>query len=258
MRPGSLTRLIQDRLDGVVTPEESARLDAQLERDDRARAAHARMDRLFRILREAEYLESPPDLAEDAVRVAERQAVADREHRGLEREGRSRLARLGFAFFVGALVGVLGVLGVSGLRSLQSPGAPVVGSMLHPASGARTIERQRVPFPGGEIVLESRRADGKLLIVANPGSVPLSRIVLEHDPATLRWIGLESSGAAMAPGTVAWTPGTVTLEPQGPGPYVLWFAAGDHAPSVGITLLAEGRIQRASLRTSETDPPEGR
>ena len=193
MNDQELQRLMNDQLDGVLSPEDSERLTRFLQSSEKAQVEYRKLGRVFTALSETPLEEPPPDLRPNVLREIRLRAAAAPAREGwlgtIVAAFRVRPAlRHAYSFAAGAALGVLTFAVISG-NVLNRPGVdltPVTGTMMAPLEG-RTYQRianQDFKLREGHILAETLLAGDQLLARLTLEATPGTDLLLEFDPAT--------------------------------------------------------------------------
>lgn len=277
MNGRSLDEIIQDVLEGVATPADTARLRERLAADPSSLSRRRELEEVFEALARMRMEESPIDLREHVMRVLalEPQATVNGPTAPLAADGvrptpshpslgwlctwRAALARrpawtLAYGFLAGVALGALATVLLPGADGVGSRTGLAVSGAMAPAERART--RQDLEAPGGRVRLETWALQGGLAVRIAPSVPGPSRLRLEL-PGGVRPVAVRWTEPARAPG-LSPLPGGLDLTLDGTGP---WVVELERAPTATGPLRvhwdgAAGR-RSAELELPASHPQDG-
>ena len=192
MNDQELQRLMNDQLDGVLSPEDSERLSRFLQSSEKAQGEYQRLGRVFTALSQPSLEEPPAELKQNVLRqIRLRSAAAPAREGWLETivsAFRVRPAfRYAYSFAAGAALGVLAFAVLSG-NVMNRAGvdlSPVTGTMMAPSEGVmyQRIASRDFKLRDGRILAETLLAKDQLLARLTLEAAPGTDMVLEFDPA---------------------------------------------------------------------------
>ena len=192
MNDQELQRLMNDQLDGVLSPEDSERLTRFLQSSEKAQVEYRKLGQVFTALGETPLEEPPPDLKPNVLREIRLRTAAAPAREGwlgtIVSAFRVRPAfRYAYSFAAGAALGVLAFAVISG-NVLNRAGVdltPVTGTMMAPYEGTvyRRIDNQDFKLREGHILAETLLAGDQLLARLTLEAPPGTDLLLEFDPA---------------------------------------------------------------------------
>ena len=247
-----LDHLIQDVLDGVATPEQTARLEERLRRDPALEERQRELQGLFEALRRVPRVEAPTDLRNRILRALPTNAPGVRT---TSTAGPARL-RLAWVFVAGLAAGIVGAGALTGLWKASVPGIPqpVAGSMAppgapsagpHARSASWSLEQTTVDAVAWRVG-ESRLA--RFQVRGGP-----AEIELRFDPAGLAPTAFRQAPLGVSP--VQMEAGRVVFQASSGGEYSIEFLeSGSPSPPLGVTVRAEGREAKGDLAAPAAPP----
>jgi hypothetical protein len=249
---------MQDELDGLNTPEQSARLHELLRENAEARARMAELQFLFQTLERVGAEEPPADLASRTLAsLPERRHLARAGWVDAWRSltGRSAALRVAYPLAAGIALGAFGYALYTGGIPGRSPSTelPVSGAMqpLPDAGRGKQVDAAQLTVGATSLSVAVRRAGRDVWLVAvahDPGGLELA---VRFDPARLALAGVERD--SHGPERFDVGSGTLTLGLAGSDAcHVHWSAAPDADAPLEITVEAGGESRTATLRTRTT------
>jgi hypothetical protein len=275
MNDRSLDEIIQDVLEGVATPDETARLRERLAADPSSVARRRELEEIFEALARMRMEESPVDLRE---RVMSALATEPLEHRapvngpiaapgagrapavrshpspGWLTTWRAALARrpawtLAYGLLAGVALGALATYLLPTADELRSRTALVSGAMA-PAERART--HRELETPEGRLRLETWSVPAGLALRIAPSTAGHFRLRLEL-PSGVRAMAVRWTKNAGAPG-LSPLPEGLDLALEGTGSWVVELARAPTATG-SMRVHWDGAAGR---RSAELElPPNG-
>lgn len=247
-------RLMQDELDGLNTPQQSARIQELLRENAAARARWSELQFLFQVLERVGSEEPPPDLASAMLAsLPERPRPARSGWVDAWRSltGRSAALRVAYPLAAGIAIGAVGYALYRGAFPGGSPSTdmPISGVMqpLPPGSGER-VDSAVLTAGAASISAVLRRSGNDLWLEAVPGGGAPSELTVRFDPARLSLQGVERGSHGSARFDVG--SGSLTLGLAGSDACrVHWRAAPDAVAPLEIRIEAGGESRMATLRT---------
>jgi hypothetical protein len=204
MNDQELQRLMNDRLDGVLTPEESERLTRFLQSSEKAQGEYQKLGQVFSALRQAPLEEPPANLKQNVLREIRLRTAAAPAREGwlgtIVSAFRVRPAlRYAYSFAAGAALGVLAFAVISG-NMMNRPGidlSPVTGTMMAPSEGVtyQRIASRDFKLREGHISAETLLAKDQLLARLTLEAPPGTDVILEFDPAAWGAIAVRQATA---------------------------------------------------------------
>jgi len=192
MNDQELQRLMNDQLDGVLSPEESERLTRFLQSSEKAQAQYQKLGQVFTALSRPPLEEPPPDLKQNVLRQIRLRSAAAPAREGwlgtIASAFRARpTLRYAYSFAAGAALGVLAFAMISG-NVMSRAGvdmSPVTGTMMAPSEGVtyQHIASRDFTLPDCHVLAETLLARDRLLARLTLESAPGTDLILEFDPA---------------------------------------------------------------------------
>lgn len=258
-----LQRLMNEQLDGVLTPEDSERLTRFLRSNEKAQAEYQRLGRVFNALSQPPLEEPPVDLKQNVLReIRLRSAAAPAREGWLETivsAFRARPAfRYAYSFAAGAALGVLAFAVISG-NVMNRAGvdlSPVTGTMMAPSEGVtyQHIAKRDFILPDCHILAETWLAKDQLLARLTAEAPPGTDLILEFDPAA--WgataVRQETAGNEVMLGSGRLS---VRIQRLGQSQYLLYLARRGPAGSpLRIVIHSPDGTVHGGLATELTGP----
>ena len=192
MNENEWTRLMNDQLDGVATPQDSERLARELKSREDLRIEYRKIGGVFSALSGIEMEDPPADLKQDVMREIRRHEAAAPERAGwLESiaaafKARPRF-RVAYAFASGPALGVLGFALLSG-NLMSRPGFDprrFAGTMAPPPgmSAYREISSRDFPIRDGRVQVSTFSGQGGILARVNARAPKGTDLVVSFEPA---------------------------------------------------------------------------
>jgi len=200
-----LDALIQDVLDGVATPEESARLETRLREDPAARARHREVSQLFTALGRSRRFEAPPELKTRILRTLPAGAPGVRT---LAPAPSGRQLRLAYVFAAGLAAGVIGAGALTGFWKAPSPAGPPVSGSMMPSPAVET-KGSSAHWQVGQTEVDGRawRVAGSRLAAFRVHGAD-TEIDITFDPAAFSWTTFRAAPrarrATLEPGRIVF------------------------------------------------------
>jgi hypothetical protein len=248
-------RLMQDELDGLNTPEQSARLHDLLRENAAARARMGQLQFLFQTLERVGAEEPPADLASAALAALPKRPPLPRAGwmdawRSLT--GRSAVLRVAYPLAAGIALGAFGYAMYTGGFPARAPSTelPISGAMqpLSRAVPGDPVDSAQLTAGGTSVSVAVRRAGNEVWLVAATKGTGAAELRVRFDPARLALVGVER-GSHEGPRFDVGS-GAITLGLAGSDAcHVHWSAAPDADAPLGITIEAGGESREATLRT---------
>jgi hypothetical protein len=245
-------QLIQDVLDGVATPEQTARLETWLRSSEEGRARQRELASLFATLARVPLAEAPLDLTRNTLA----NIVASNERGASQATGnpfpawwRSQMQRrpalaLAMPFAAGLAAGVL-VIGAwtgwfgSGPARERTDTAASMSPAAGAASDTWTLGRSQVE------VRSWNAGDSRFASIRVTGIDPIS-LELTFDPSRLHPVGLRLSGPGEVVASVS--PGNIVLHPGLDSSYLLEFRPASSDARVRVTMTPLGGMEGEPTR----------
>jgi len=192
MNDQELQRLMNDQLDGVLSPEESERLTRFLQSSEKAQAQYQKLGQVFTALSRTPLEEPPPDLKQNVLRQIRLRSAGAPAREGwlgtIVSAFRARpTLRYAYSFAGGAALGVLAFAMISGnvMNRAGVDMSPVTGTMMAPSEGVtyQHIASRDFTLPDCHILAETLLAKDQLLARLTLESAPGTDLILEFDPA---------------------------------------------------------------------------
>ena len=191
MNDRELERLMNDKLDGVATPEDSERLSRALESREDVRIEYRKLGGVFAALSRVEMEEPPSDLKQNIMARIRTQAETGAAREGwLESIAAAFRGRPGYrsaySFAAGAALGLLAFALLSGNLVIR-PGAdsrPFTGAMVPPPDRAtyQRISSRDFPLRDGHVLVETLSGKGLVLARITARAPRGTDLVLSFDP----------------------------------------------------------------------------
>jgi len=227
MNDRDLQQLMNNQLDGVATPEESARLTRALESREDLRAEYRKLGGVFAVLSRVDMEEPPPDLKQNVMRAIRRHDAVPARTDWLAWVRAAVRGGFGYSFAAGAALGVLAFALLTGNLTTR-PGTdvgPFTGTMARPSGPAayHRISGRDFALRTGRVLVEVLSgSDGYLARVASTAPSG-TELVLSFDPAV--W-GVEGLRQRQAGNEVMLGFGrlSVRIQQSGESQYLLYLA----------------------------------
>jgi len=263
MNDQELQRLMNDRLDGVLTPEDLERLTRFLQSSETAQAEYQKLDRVFTALSQIPLEEAPADLKPNVLREIRLRSAAAPAREGwlgtIVSAFRVRPAlRYAYSFAAGAALGVLAFAVISG-NMMNRAGvdlSPVTGTMMSPYEGVtyQRIANRDFKLKEGHISAETLLARDQLLARLTLDARPGTDVILEFDPAAWGAVAVrqETAGNEVMLGSGRLS---IRMQRLGQSQYLLYLARRGPAGSpLRIVVHSPDETVHARLMTELPGP----
>jgi hypothetical protein len=189
-------RILQDELDGALTPEEATRLRELLARSAAARERRLELETVFHALDQVEMEAAPADIKEGvmaAIKAGPRPAPVRagwHETLGAAFRGRPAFARA-YPFLAGAVAGGLVIAIVTGsLGPRTRTDLPVAGTMMPRPGPGTLMDQLELKLGGARVSVQARLTADGLQVGFVPVAARGIELALAFDPRALRPVGL--------------------------------------------------------------------
>jgi len=251
-----LIRIMNEKLDGIASPEDSERLRLALETSGEARDAYRKLGGVFQALEQVPMVEPPPDLKVNVVRaIRGLQSVPVRSGwlESFRAAFRKRPAfRLAYTFAAGAACGVIALVLLRGdFSGSTRPSSSVTsGAMMPPDAGRMTpVDRRELHWASGTVTARTLESAGGLVAQIECAAPVGTQIVLDYGPSFSAAGLRQEKGAA---NDVSIVPGRLSIRVLGAGEsgYLLYLTPqAGAASSVRIDVRTAGGALGGALRT---------